>query len=153
MEPGLELNNHLNNFALENNTDKVITSKENNSKINKFQKAINKIIKINRIFINKSSRNLDTKFDNFTTFEKIIKLQEDLKIVSSIKQQFEGNRKRMIEKLNLGCQNYFKNKISMKKIFDYCSNDEPEKIYEYNLLPEKQAKEILGECYNAKINR
>ena len=86
--------------------------------------------------------------NNNTTFQKIIKLQEDLKIISSIKKQFEGNRRKMIDKIFQGCYNYYKNKINMKKIFDYCSQNEPEKIYEYNLLTEKQAKDALGNNYN-----
>ena len=86
--------------------------------------------------------------NNNTTFQKIIKLQEDLKIISSIKKQFEGNRRKMIDKIFQGCYNYYKNIINMKKIFDYCSHNEPEKIYEYNLLTEKQAKDALGNNYN-----
>ena len=77
------------------------------------------------------------------TIEKIIKLQEDLKIVASIKQQFEGNQKKMIEKMNKFCLNYYKNKINMKKIFDYCSDANPEKDYEYNLLTTEQAKNAI----------
>ena len=102
---------------------------------------------------NDSSNEITTNnFENLTTFQKIIKLQEDLKIISSIKQQFEENRRKMIEKIILGCQNYFKNKISMKKIFDYCTNNEPEKVYEYILLTDKQAKESLGNNYNNLFN-
>ena len=102
---------------------------------------------------NDSSNEIITNnFGNLTTFQKIIKLQEDLKIISSIKQQFEENRRKMIEKIILGCQNYFKNKISMKKIFDYCTNNEPEKVYEYILLTDKQAKESLGNNYNNLFN-
>ena len=102
---------------------------------------------------NDSSNEITTNnFENLTTFQKIIKLQEDLKIISSIKQQFEENRRKMIEKIILGCQNYFKNKISMKKIFDYCTNNEPEKVYEYILLTDKQAKESMGNNYNNLFN-
>ena len=102
---------------------------------------------------NDSSNEITTNnFENLTTFQKIIKLQEDLKIISSIKQQFEENRRKMIEKIILGCQNYFKNKISMKKIFDYCTNNEPERVYEYILLTDKQAKESLGNNYNNLFN-
>ena len=95
-----------------------------------------------------SDQIINNNFENLTTFQKIIKLQEDLKIISSIKQQFEENRRKMIEKIILGCQNYFKNKISMKKIFDYCTNNEPEKLYEYILLSDKQVKESFGDKYN-----
>ena len=52
---------------------------------------------------NKDSSNeiITNNFENLTTFQKIIKLQEDLKIISSIKQQFEENRRKMIEKIIL----------------------------------------------------
>ena len=121
-------------------------------KINKLKKVINSIIKINRIVNKTSNRNIDANLEQLTTFEKIIKLQEDLKIISSIKKQFEGNRKRMIEKIYLGCYNYFKNKISMKKVFDYCTNNDPEKRYDYILLTEKQSQELLGNYYNDIFN-
>ena len=99
------------------------------------------------------NNNIETILEKLTTFQKIIKLQEDLKIISSIKKQFEGNRKRMIEKIYLGCQNYYKNKISMKKVFDYCSCNAPEKLFEYNLLTTKQIEEIFGEDnYNILFN-
>jgi len=94
---------------------------------------------INNIINNKTSIN--------TTFQKIIKLQEGLKIKSSIKKQFEGNRRKMINRIYQECHNYFKDKISMKKIFDYCSNNIPEKIYDYILLSDKQTKEIIGDNY------
>ena len=68
--------------------------------------------------------------------------------MSLIKKQFEGNRRKMMDKIFQGCYNYYKNIINMKKIFDYCSHNEPEKIYEYNLLTEKQAKDALGNNYN-----
>ena len=44
--------------------------------------------------------------------------------------------------------NYYKNKINMKKIFDYCSDNDAEKIYEYNLLTTEQAKDILKDVYD-----
>ena len=75
-------------------------------------------------------------------------MQEDLKIVASVKQQFEGNQKKLIEKMNKFCLNYYKNKINMKKIFDYCSDNDAEKNYEYNLLTTEQAKEVLKDIYN-----
>ena len=95
---------------------------------------------------NKNIKNItNNKTSINTTFQKIIKLQEGLKIKSSIKKQFEGNRRKMINKIYQECHNYFKDKISMKKIFDYCSNNIPEKIYDYILLSDKQAKEIIGD--------
>ena len=98
--------------------------------------------------VNQSANYAAPELENLNTLEKIIKLQEDLKIVASIKQQFEGNQKKLIEKMNKFCLNYYKNKINMKKIFDYCSDNDAEKNYEYNLLTTEQAKEVLKDIYN-----
>ena len=54
----------------------------------------------------------------------------------------------MLEKMNNLCLNYHKNKINMKKTFDYCSDIESEKNYEYKLLTIEQAKNFLGDKYN-----
>ena len=124
-------------------------NKEKNNEKNKdLKKSINNVMKCKKVLNKKQTVNRDNKLAKLTTFQKIIKLQEDLKIISSIKQQFEGNRRKMIEKINLGCHNYFMNKISMKKICDYCSNSEPETEYEYTLLTDKESKDLLLNYYN-----
>ena len=132
--------------------NKEKSAEKNKEKINEknkdLKKSINSVMKCKKVFNKKQTVNRDNKLAKLTTFQKIIKLQEDLKIISSIKQQFEGNRRKMIEKINLGCQNYFMNKITMKKICDYCSNSEPETEYEYTLLTDKESKDLLLNYYN-----
>ena len=49
----------------------------------------------------------DKKLNNFTTFEKIIILQNLLKEIISIKERFEDNKNKMIEKIYLNCYNFF----------------------------------------------
>ena len=149
-------NPNINKTSTSNEVKKPVKPANNNEKNSEkiteknkvIKKQINNIVKSKKIITKKQSLKVDDKLANLTTFQKIIKLQQDLKIISSIKQQFEGNRRNMIGKIKEGCQNYFDNKITMKKIFDYCSNNDPEKVYEYNLLIDEQAKNLLNKYYD-----
>ena len=118
-----------------------------NNNNDKLRSTISNVMTIKKV-LSKNSNYINPNIDKLNTIEKIIKLQEDLKIVSSIKQQFEGNQKKLIEKLNKFCLNYYKNKINMKKIFDYSSDDDAEKKYEYNLLTRDQTQQLLKETYD-----
>ena len=89
-----------------------------------------------------------SKYEKLNTLEKLILLQKDLKIVSSIRHQFEENQNKLLEKLNKGCLNYYKNKMYMKKIFDYCCGEDANFFYEYNLLTEKKVKDQLKDAYS-----
>ena len=129
------------------NNPQLFKSTNGKSKLKVFRNTINNVVRLSKVF-NKSPNYSAPELEGLNTIEKIIKLQEDLKIVASIKQQFEGNQKKMIEKMNKFCLNYYKNKINMKKIFDYCSDANPEKDYEYNLLTTEQAKNVLKDKYN-----
>ena len=127
-----------------------IISKINSETTNvpqKWRNTVRGVVRLNKV-VNKNANYIAPELENLNTLEKIIKLQEDLKIVASVKQQFEGTQKKLIDKMNKFCLNYYKNKINMKKIFDYCSDNEAEKNYEYNLLTTEQAKEVLKDIYN-----
>ena len=87
------------------------------------------------------------KIEKFNTLKKVMELQHNLKMLSSIKNKFKENRDKMMDKLKKGCINYYKHKINMKRIFDYSCGKEPEKNYEYNLLLENKAKEQLKDAY------
>ena len=51
------------------------------------------------------------------------------------------------------CFEYYKNKIGMKKIFDYCSNNDAQTNFEYKLLTTEHAKQILkNDRYNDIFN-
>ena len=118
---------------------------------NNFQKAAKNIMRASKMI--KNNYNLiSPELEGLNTFEKIIKLQMNLKIIDSTKQQFEGNQRKMLEKMNKGCSNYYKNKINMKKIFDYCSDDNAEQKYEYNLLTTENSKELLKDIYDNIFN-
>ena len=67
------------------------------------------------------------------TFNKIYLLQGLLKEMTSIKQQFESNKMKMIEKISSNCFTYYNNIINMKSIFDYCCSNNREETYKYTL--------------------
>ena len=139
-------------FQQKNNND-VPQIKHNlniKEKIDAWRNTVNSIVRLSRI--TNKNQNISPELEGINTLEKIIKLQEDLKIVASIKQQFEGNQKKMFEKMNKFCSNYYKNKINMKKIFDYCSDINAEQKYEYNLLATENSKELLKDIYDNIFN-
>ena len=94
------------------------------------------------------------KIEKLTTFNKIVKLQKLLKEAISKKKRFEINKKNMLEKINQNCFNYYKSKISMKEIFDYCQSNNLEQHISYILLekPEEffsnKYKDIYQDIYN-----
>ena len=122
-----QLNKNFRNSSIISKINSETTSNQQ-----KWRNTVRGVVRLSKV-INKNTNYTAPELESLNTLEKIIKLQEDLKIVASIKQQFEGNQKKMIEKMNKFCLNYYKNKINMKKIFDYCSDANPEKDYEYNL--------------------
>ena len=122
------------------------------NKIQDWKKSEHNIIRFSKV-LNNNPDYSSPELEGLNTLEKIIKLQEDLKIVSSIKKQFEGNQKRMLEKMDKFCFEYYKNKIGMKRIFDYCSNNDAQKNFEYKLLTTEQTKQILkNDIYNDIFN-
>ena len=131
------------------NEDNIKANSSN--KFTKIQKSVNNVIRASKIFI-KNNNHLAPELEGLNTFEKIIKLQLNLKIIDSTKQQFEGNQRKMLEKMNNDCSNYYKNKINMKKIFDYCSDANAEQKYEYNLLSTENSKELFKDIYNNILN-
>ena len=80
-----------------NNSNNPILSKSSNekSKLQIFRKTVSNVVRLSKV-LNKNQNYSALELEGFNTIEKIIKLQEDLKIVASIKQQFEGNQKKMI---------------------------------------------------------
>ena len=75
------------------------------------------------------------------TIQKIFIVQNLLKEMISIKFRFVENKEKMKEKIDLNSFKYFKNKVLIKEIYDYCQLDNPENPIKYNLL--KNANEIL----------
>ena len=75
-----------------------------------------------------------TIIEKYPTYKKICLLQGLLKEMKSIKERFEDNKKDMLEKISQNCYNYYKIKIGMKEIYDYCKSINPEIHINYILL-------------------
>jgi hypothetical protein len=74
------------------------------------------------------------KIEKLSTFNKVIKLQNFCKEMISTKERFGKNKSEMINKINKNCYNYYKNKIKMKEIYDYCQSKKPEEHIDYVLI-------------------
>ena len=83
-------------------------------------------------------RNDDKQLNNLPLFDKIVILQNLLKEMTSIKERFDDNKNKMIEKIYINCYNYFNDKVYMKEIFDYCISKKPEDHTDYQLIPKIQ---------------
>ena len=81
-----------------------------------------------------------TIIENYPTYKKICLLQGLLKEMKSIKERFEDNKKDMLEKISQNCYNYYKIKIGMKEIYDYCKSINPEIHINYILLENAKLK-------------
>ena len=90
---------------------------------------------------------------NIPTFDKVVKLQKLLKELSSIKGRFEENVNKFTDRINKKCYEYFKNKIFIKYILDYCEQSNPEEHKEYILIEntpkylEKELYQIIFDFY------
>ena len=117
-------------------------------------KHLNKALKQKRysVFFEQSSNPLVKKRDlmgiieQATTYKKICLLQVLLKEMKSIKERFEDNKKDMLEKITRNCFNYYKSRVGMKEIFDYCKSDNPEIHLNYKLV--KNCKEKFVPYYD-----
>ncbi len=78
--------------------------------------------------------------EQLPTFTKISILQGLLKEMSSIKERFEDNKNDMLEKIKKNCYCYYKNKIGMKEVYDYCKTNAPEQHFNYVLVEETKDK-------------
>ena len=85
-----------------------------------------------------------------STFNKIIKLQNLCKEMISAKERFSKNKIYMIDKINKNCFIYYKNKVCMKEIYDYCKTRKPEEHIDYILIeePEKFFINKYNNIYN-----
>ena len=133
-----------NNVNQENNSENILIRKisktpknYNETKINSNQTQSNRNrqsfvnSKINKFYTSLRSINYLSKIN---TFDKVVMLQKLLKEFSSIKGRFEENINKLTEKINKKCYEYFKNKIFIKEILDYCESNKPEEHKDYNLI-------------------
>ena len=126
----------------------IKNQKENKKKLKFIQPTRGKKYSI---FLEYQSNQLGNKGDlmkiieKLPTIKKINLLQGLLKEMKSIKERFENNKKDMLEKISKNSYNYYKSKIGMKKIYDYCKSDNPEINLDYILLENTQ--ELLSKNY------
>ena len=114
-------------------------------KLPEFQKKVNEKNKKNNLEISnsffKNEEEMYKYIEGLPTIQKIFIVQNLLKEMKSIKFRFEENKDKMKEKIDLNSFKYFKNKILIKEIYDYCQEDNVEDPIKYTLL--KNANEIL----------
>ena len=117
--PTLEIN-------LTKSTERIST----NSIVNENYNDINDKPKIKSFYT--KSRNMNN-LNSIYTFDKVIMLQKLLKELSSNKLRFKENINNFTDKINKKCYAYFKDKIYIKEILDYCSSNQLEEHITYNL--------------------
>ena len=94
------------------------------------------------------------KIEKLSTFEKILKLQNILKEISSMKIRFETNKDQILENINKNTFNYYKSKIKMKEIYDYCQSNNLENNIIYELISEpvsyfkEKGSDLYKDIYN-----
>ena len=93
----------------------------------------------NKVF--KTEEELYEYVEKLPTIQKIFIVQNLLKEMMSIKDRFEENKEKMIEKIDSNSFKYFKNLILIKEKYGYILSDNPEVSLNYTLL--KNANDIL----------
>ena len=94
------------------------------------------------------------RIEKLTTINKIIKLQKLLKEMISMKKRFETIKTNIIDKINKNCFNFYKNKIGIKEIYDYCQSKKPEENTSYTLVKDSKQffqdinRDIYDDVYN-----
>ena len=77
--------------------------------------------------------NKNNYIESLPTFSKIGLAQNLLKEMYSLKERFEDNKNKMIDKIEQNCLKYYKNKIYSKEIYDYFETNNLEEHFDYNL--------------------
>ena len=94
------------------------------------------------------------KIENMSTFDKILKLQNLLKEITSMKVRFETNKDQILTNINKNTFKYYESKINMKEIYDYCQSDNLEEYIKYTLIADpfpyfdEKGKDLYKDIYN-----
>ena len=102
-------------------------------KLTQFQKNINKLSKYNF----QKEEDLYNYIGKLPTIQKIFIVQNLLKEMISIKNRFNENKQKMIDKMDSNSFKYFKNSILIKQIYDYCESQNPDVSPNYILSKNK----------------
>ena len=103
------------------------------SKLPEFLKNPSKISNYNF----KKVENLYNYVRKLPTIQKIFIVQNLLKEMKSIKERFNDNKQKMIDKIDSNSFKYFKNAILIKQIYDYSCSKNPEVFLNYTLTKNK----------------
>ena len=109
---------------------------------------------IKRSLIKEKEQQEFEKIEKLPTFDKILKLQNLLKEITSKKVRFETNKDQILSNINKNTFKYYENKINMKEIYDYCQSDNSEEYIKYNLIAEpfpyfdEKGKDLYKDIYN-----
>ena len=95
--------------------------------------------------VQKDKKDDNLKLESLSTIQKILMLQNLLKEMSSIKGIFNDTINKMLQKLDNNCYTFFKNKLNMKEIFEYCLAYKPEEQKDFELI--ENSKIYLNHMY------
>ena len=95
--------------------------------------------------VQKDIKDEKSKLESLSTIQKILILQNLLKEMSSMKGIFNDTKNKMLQKLDNNCYTFFKNKLYMKEIFEYCLSHKPEEQKDYELI--ENSKIYLKQLY------
>ena len=137
----------MDNKKKENKIQRIESEYKNKNKNEKMEYKIKKVIKVNN-FVSKKSKEkklaelerqkIDKELEALPTFKKIVILQKLLKEMRSIKERFKDNKNNLIEKIYNNCYKYYKSKIYIKEIIDYCILRNPEQHNDYLLVSDNK---------------
>ena len=144
---------------IQQNSDKKINPENNfrNVVMNKIFRIPKHSEEIKSNFNNSNQSNKNAKSQNnlgiISTFDKVVILQKLLKDFSSIKRRFNENMNTLTQKINNKSYQYFKNKVFIKEILEYCDSENPEEDMDYHLVEDnekyfdKNIYQIISEFY------
>ena len=107
-----------------NKTLKKSKNRDNNSQIIITNQALNSF----------PEDNLLDLISKLPSYKKICILQDLLKEMKTTKARLEDNMENILKKISQNCFYYFKSKVEMKEIYDYCQLEDHEVDLDYTLI-------------------
>ena len=115
---------------------------QNNPKNKTLKKSKNRnnysqIIITNQALNSFPEDNLLDLISKLPSYKKICILQDLLKEMKTTKARLEDNMENILKKISQNCFYYFKSKVEMKEIYDYCQLEDHEVDLDYTLIENK----------------
>ena len=112
---------------------------QNNPKNKTLKKSKNRnnysqIIITNQALNSFPEDNLLDLISKLPSYKKICILQDLLKEMKTTKARLEDNMENILKKISQNCFYYFKSKVEMKEIYDYCQLEDHEVDLDYTLI-------------------